>query len=284
VDSPTARERAARTILFTGVGANLVAVGFLVWFLFMVQNNACLDSFSPYCFVPSILDNWLLATVVILGTLPLLSLAGPRLALAGMLAQDLLLFLSAWIFFIWGLFPLVFSLFGALIAWIGCGLFYRKGFPGPPVPTMMLGASWAGMLAIWMVYLAYSPAPTSYVPYSCGNLGPPVAGCLAPAVTPLVAAEWALPALILTTALALIPVVRPRIWLAGLAGSLGVMIIGVLVIPYFAALTPFAIFAGLVLAIGGRGYAEFARTGRSLGQLIDGAPPSNRARGTEPPA
>jgi len=276
MDSPASRARAARTILFTGVGANLFAAGALVALFHGVTGGACAVSFSPLCVVPAGLDAWLVGVLVVCGTFPLLSVVGPRLALLGVLSQDLLLFLSVWMFLIWGLLPGAFSLFGGLMGVLGCGLLYRRGIPGPPLPTMLLGVSWSGLVALGMVYLVSTPVPPVYFPAQCATLGPLGSSCAMTFGSTLAVTEWAVPALILTTAVALVPIPRARWWLGGLAGSVGILVLGVVLFPYFAVFTVFTIVAGLSLAIGGWGYAQFAKTGRSLGQILDGVPPPNR--------
>ncbi|MCI4347457.1 MAG: hypothetical protein L3J97_02415 [Thermoplasmata archaeon] len=284
MDLPPRGLRGTRIVLFVGVGLNLLGSALLALEFFVQPNNCNFFGTEPYylfCATPVSAYGWFWGTITICSALPLLGLAGPRLALIGVVSQATLLFLSIWTIFNWGLVPLFFSVIGGLLGLWASGRVYRKGVPGPPLALGLTGATWAGLVALWMVYLLYTP---NFLPitYPCAP-GGTSSGCETTLATAVPATQLAFLAIVLATYVALLPFGRPRFWPVGAAGALGVIASGILLPPYFFSLTPFAILSGLVLLTAAAGCVEFAKTGRTIWQALDPPESPNGTERTYPP-
>lgn len=279
VDRPPHGPRGTRIVLFVGVGLNLLGAALLA-LEFFAQPNSC-DSFGtnpfhPFCATPVSAYGWFSGTITICGALPLLGLAGPRLALLGVISQAALLFLALWTLLNWGLLSLLFSVFGGLLGlWVSSRL-YGRGVPGRPITLGLVGVTWAGSVALWMVYLLYAPGVLP-IYYSCAP-GGTLSGCETTLATAVPATQLAVLVIILSAYVALVPFGRPRLWPVGAAGAIGVIASGILLPPPSPSLMPFAILAGLALLVTVAGCAEFAKTGRTIWQAL--VPPES-PNGTE---
>jgi len=143
--------------------------------------------------------------------------------------------------------------------------------PGLPVTTLLFGASWAGMVAVWMTYLFSNPVLLPSYYYPGGPWG--ATGCLAALAYCGPAIQLTVLAIGLSVEMALVPLWAPRYWPFGLVGATGVLASTILAPSYFDSLWFPAIVATLALWIGAAGCREFIKTGRSIGQALDGLPP-----------
>ncbi|MFZ0831385.1 MAG: hypothetical protein WAN40_09685 [Thermoplasmata archaeon] len=272
MDPTTLQRRGVRTLLLTGVGLNLLGAGSLALTLYTLAGR-CNGriSFLGYCGAPASAYLGFASAVTICGVLPLVGLAYPQVAPAAVVSQGILTFLSVWAVVNWGFFGLGFSAIGGMIGLVGSGILYRRGRPGPPVTTLLFGASWAGMVAFWMAYLFSNPIllPMYYTPGPFGG----ATGCLAALAYCGPAIQLAVLAIGLSVEMALVPLWVPPYWPFGLVGAMGVLASTILAPSYFDSLWFPAIVAALALGIGAAGYREFVKTGRSIGQALDGLPP-----------
>ncbi|MGC2289180.1 MAG: hypothetical protein WA688_04915 [Thermoplasmata archaeon] len=280
MEPPTHRRRDIRGVLLTAVALNLLGAGSLAYLLDTLTSrcNAAFGTVLLYCGASAGAYVGVASVVVACSVLPLVGLWKPRLALVGTVSQGVLTFISFWAIINWGFFPLVFSAIGGLVGLAGSGMAFGRGFPRPPVTTMLFGASWSGMVAFWMVYLVTNPTllPVYYSPGPAFN----GTGCLATFADCVPATQLAVLALGLATEIAIVPLYAPRYWMFGVVGSLGVVASTILAPPYFEFLWIPAIIAGVALLIGTAGCREFWKTGRSMAQALDGAP--SRVKGATP--